>query len=193
MPPDSCRVERAELRKAERVMVPKDWMPKAKMARVICHWTAGAYSVSKTDREHYHIIVGGDGQLVLGDNSIKANESTSDSDGYAAHTKNLNGGSIGIACAAMAGATESPFNAGPYPLKEDQWATLARVAADLCQQYGIVPSPETVLQHGEVQANLGIAQDGKWDICKLPWVPDLTKNEVCTDFRARVMAELEGV
>jgi len=159
------------------------------MQRVIVHWTAGSYTVSSTDRESYHIIVGGDGQLVRGDNSIKANVSTSDSDGYAAHTKNCNSGSIGISAACMAGAIESPFNAGGYPLRQVQWDTLAAVAADLCRSYSIEVSPTTVLQHGEVQANLGIAQSGKWDINVLPWDPALKGGDV---FRENVSRILEG-
>jgi Negative regulator of beta-lactamase expression len=153
-------------------IVPEDWMPSCEMERVIVHWTAGSYVVSSTDKEHYHIIVGGDGLLVRGDNSIKANVSTSDSDGYAAHTKSCNSGSIGISAACMAGAVESPFNPGSYPLLMVQWETLVAVTADLCRKYGIDVTPKTVLQHGEVQENLGIAQSGKWDINKLPWNPN---------------------
>lgn len=167
-------------------IVPPDWMPSCKMVRVIVHWTAGSYTVSSTDREHYHIIVGGDSQLVRGDNPITANVSTSDNDGYAAHTKSCNSGSIGISAACMAGAVESPFKPGSYPLLKAQWLTLAAVTADLCKSYGIKVTPETVLQHGEVQKNLGIAQDGKWDINKLPWEPNWGTDDVGDAFRAEV-------
>jgi len=171
-------------------IVPADWMPDCKMNKVIVHWTAGSYVVSDTDEEHYHIIVDGDGKLHLGDNSIKANVSTSDGDGYAAHTKNCNAGSIGISAACMAGAIQSPFNPGGFPLKQVQWETLAQVAAECCRKYGIAVSPKTVLQHGEVQKNLGIAQDGKWDICKLPWDPGLSSSAVGDQFRAEVSKRL---
>jgi hypothetical protein len=171
-------------------LVPDDWMPDCKMLRVIVHWTAGSYAVSATDCESYHIIVGGDGKLVRGDNSIKANVSTSDSDGYAAHTKNCNSGSIGISAACMAGAQESPFHPGAYPLTKAQWEILAQVAAELCAEYDIDVTPETVLQHGEVQANLGIAQDGKWDICKLPWSGSMSAGEVGDEFRTMVSKHL---
>jgi hypothetical protein len=43
-----------------------------------------------------------------------------------------------------------------------------------------------VLQHGEVQNNLGIAQDGKWDICKLPWASSMSHKEVGDQFRSKV-------
>jgi N-acetyl-anhydromuramyl-L-alanine amidase AmpD len=90
----------------------------------------------------------------------------------------------------MANAVESPFNAGPYPLTQKQWDTLAAVAADLARKYKIAVSPTTVLQHGEVQKNLGIAQDGKWDINKLPWNPGMNSTEVGNQFRSKVSALL---
>jgi N-acetyl-anhydromuramyl-L-alanine amidase AmpD len=171
-------------------VVPADWMPDCAMERIIVHWTAGSYTVSTTDREHYHIIVGGDAQLVRGDNSIKANVSTNDADGYAAHTKSCNSGSIGISAACMAGAIESPFKPGSYPLLEAQWLMLASVAADLCNKYRIAVTPQTVLQHGEVQETLGIPQSGKWDINKLPWLPNLSSSEAGDAFRAEVKKRL---
>jgi hypothetical protein len=169
-------------------LVPADWMPECKMERIIIHWTAGSYAVSATDREHYHIIVDGSGDLVRGDKSIKANVSTSDNDGYAAHTKNCNSGSIGISAACMAGATEA--DPGAYPLTGLQWATLAAAVAELCRAYGIEVTPQTVLQHGEVSNNLGIAQDGKWDICFLPWSPGMSDAAVGDQFRDMVLARL---
>lgn len=170
-------------------IVPPDWMPVCQMERIIVHWTAGSYVVTATDKECYHIIVDSDGRLYRGDNSIKANVSTSDNDGYAAHTKNCNSGSIGISAACMAGAIESPFSAGGYPLKPLQWGVLASVAADLCASYGIEVTEQTVLQHGEVQDNLGIAQSGKWDINKLPWLPEANAGDL---FRRNVSWLLEA-
>jgi len=170
-------------------VVPDSWMPDCVMQRVHVHWTAGAYEASENDREHYHILVEGDGHLVRGTKTIKDNVSTSDGV-YAAHTKDANTGAIGISACCMAGAVESPFNAGKYPLQVDQWDMLAHVAADLCRKYKISVTDRTVLQHGEVQSNLGIAQSGKWDICKLPWQPSWSTKQVGDDFRARVMSYL---
>lgn len=170
--------------------VPDDWTPACDMDRVIVHWTAGSYEVSQTDKEHYHFIVGGDLVWIKGDYSIKANVSTSDADGYAAHTKSFNTKSIGIAAACMAGAIESPFNPGKYPLLKDQWLALAGGAAYLCKKYGIPVSPTTVLQHGEVQKNCGVQQDGKWDINKLPWEPGWSMSQVGDAFRSEVAKRL---
>lgn len=165
-------------------MVPKDWMPACKMARVIVHWTAGGHKASAVDKEHYHILIEGDGKLVRGDFPITANVSTSDSDGYAAHTKGCNSGSIGVSLCSMMGAVEKPFQTGPYPITAMQIEALEAVLVDLCKFYKIPVGPKTVLSHAEVQANLGIAQAGKWDIS---WPPKSAK-QVGDSMRAKVKA-----
>ena len=170
----------------EGVLLPPEWLPDCAMTYITIHWTAGAYDVSSADKEHYHFIVDGGGRVVRGDNSIKANVSTGDNDGYAAHTNQANTKNIGIAAACMAGAIESPFNAGKYPLTELQWMTLAKIAAECALRYKIPINRNKVLQHGEWQSNNGVPQNGKWDICKLPWSPGLSKTEVCDLFRQQV-------
>jgi hypothetical protein len=167
-------------------IVPDEWLPDCKMNKLIFHWSAGAYTVSAADKEHYHIIVGGDLKLVRGDYSIKANVSTSDGDGYAAHTSQCNTGAIGIAVACMANAVESPFNPGSYPLTKDMWLTGAQVAAECCRKYALKVTPTTVLSHGEVQKNLGISQSGKWDVGKLPWQPSWSSAQVYDAWRSEV-------
>lgn len=140
------------------------------MKRIITHWTAGGYRATEVDREHYHILVEGDGALVRGDHEIPDNLNCGDGD-YAAHVARLNTGSIGIAVCCMAGARRSPPDAGPYPMRREQYEVLAKVAADLCAGYGIIVSPRTVLGHGEVATILGVPQGGKWDPMVLPWNP----------------------
>lgn len=169
--------------------IPAAWLPPCKMSRVIVHWTADDYATGVIDLAHYHIIVRYDSTLVRGRHDISDNVSTADGD-YAAHTRGCNSGSIGIAADCMLGAVERPFNPGPYPLLKTQWLMLAAVAADLCRFYRIPVTPKTVLQHGEVQKNLGIAQRGKWDICKLPWVPSMSSDAVCEAFRDEVRKAL---
>jgi hypothetical protein len=144
------------------------------MQRIIWHWTAGGHKANQTDKRHYHFIIEGDGTIVEGNHPPQANAHISnptDGNTYAAHTRGLNTGSIGIALASMRGATERPFNAGPSPITEAQLATLARLTAQLCTQYGIPLQRDTVLTHAEVQPTLKIAQRGKWDIT---WVPGMT-------------------
>src|SRR5215212_3787500 len=104
-------------------IVPPKWMPECKMVRVITHWTAGTHDASNLDQEHYHLMVEGDGHLVLGEHSIPDNVDTSED--YAAHTRNCNRGSIGVAVCCMAGAMEHPFHAGKFPMRQEQYDVLS--------------------------------------------------------------------
>ncbi len=52
--------------------------------------------------------------MVRGDHTIADNVNTADDD-YAAHTRSCNAG-VSLAC--MAGAVESPFHAGKFPMTE---------------------------------------------------------------------------
>jgi N-acetyl-anhydromuramyl-L-alanine amidase AmpD len=90
----------------------------------------------------------------------------------------------------MADAREQPFNGGVAPMTEKQWDLLARVAAELSRRYKIPVTSKTILGHGEVQTELKIEQDQKWDPMKLPWDPDVSKQEVGRRFRARVRGYL---
>ena len=174
-------------------------LPAAKMERVIVHWTGGPYNASALDREHYHFLVEGDGDVVKGDHSVKSNEVVVPGRGYAAHTLGCNTKSIGISACCMLGAQEGtasrPLRAGSNPMKQTQWEKLALVAADLCEHYDIPVTRETVLGHGEVQKNLGITQRQKWDPMALPWDPNFQKPAnypaVGDMFRARVRAALK--
>jgi hypothetical protein len=162
--------------------------PATGLVRIILHWTAGTHVVSETDRAHYHFIIGGDGAVYDGKHKPEANISTSDG-AYAAHTRNCNTGSIGVAVAGMFGATEQPFNAGGFPIRQVQVDALVRLVADLCRKYRIPVTPRTVLSHAEVQPTLGIAQNGKWDIS---WLPGMTLPRdpvsVGNEIRSRIAA-----
>jgi N-acetyl-anhydromuramyl-L-alanine amidase AmpD len=166
--------------------VPLDWMPPAKLARIIVHWTAGQHKASDLDRQHYHILIEGDGSLVRGVPGIDLNGLPKARPGYAAHTLNCNTGSIGVSLCCMALAVEAPFQTGPAPMTRTQWDALPHVLADLCRAYAIPVTPETVLSHAEVQRNLGIAQRGKWDISRLSFDLATRGAHACGDiFRAQ--------
>jgi len=145
-------------------------MPNGTLKRIICHWSAGTHNVSALDRSHYHYCVAGDGSIVPGIRKPEDNANTTDG-AYAAHTLNCNSGSIGIALAAMAGATERPFSAGAYPITTPQLDAFCGLAARLAKQYGIPNTRATILTHAEVSKTLGIAQRGKIDIM---WLPGMT-------------------
>lgn len=170
--------------------VPAEWMPPARLERIIFHWTAGAHRASGLDRSHYHILIEADGKLVRGIPSIAAN-GIGGSGPRASHTLNCNTGSIGVSLCCMAGAVESPFNAGSAPMTAIQWAVLADVLAELCRRYGIPVTAKTVLSHAEVQTNLGIKQRGKWDVARLAFDPSLVGAKACGDvMRAAIAAKL---
>lgn len=154
-------------------VIPAGWMPAAHIVRIIAHWTAGNYDPSENDRSHYHVLLDGGGRPVRGIPSIALNGLPKAQPGYAAHTLNCNTGSIGISVCSMAGAIESPFNAGRAPLKLAQWQALVLSIADLCERYKLPATVKTVLTHAEVQANYGIKQRQKWDISRLPFEPKI--------------------
>lgn len=163
------------------------------MKRIIGHWTGGAGRASALDREHYHRLAEFDGTIVFGNETIADNIVTSDGD-YAAHTLRLNTGSIGVACCGMAGAIESPFSAGDHPIREEQFNAFCKLIAELCLEYSIPVTPQTVLFHSEVEPNLGVQQRGKWDINRLPWDPSIRGARAVGDYmRRRVNLMLGGV
>ncbi|MQW00737.1 N-acetylmuramoyl-L-alanine amidase [Sinorhizobium medicae] len=171
-------------------IVPADWMPAAKMERVICHWTAGAHKASDFDRSHYHILIEDDGKLIRGIPSIELNEAPAKK-GYAAHTLSANSGSIGISLCCMGGANEAPFDPGQYPMTREQWDALTSVVAVLCRGYSIPVTDKTVLSHAEVQNNLGIQQRGKWDFTRLAFDHSVKGAKACGDkLRAEAKSKL---
>jgi N-acetyl-anhydromuramyl-L-alanine amidase AmpD len=165
-----------------------DTSPVTGLRRIIFHWTAGTHVVSSVDRRHYHFIIAGDGSTVDGIHKPEDNISTADGH-YAAHTRSLNTGSIGVAVAGMNGAKERPFSAGGFPMREIQIDALVRLLAHLCAKYRIPVTPQTVLSHAEVQPTLGITQAGKWDVMWLPGM-NATQDPVAIGniIRARVAA-----
>ncbi|WP_208180003.1 peptidoglycan recognition family protein [Sinorhizobium medicae] len=161
-------------------IVPAEWMPAAKMERVICHWTAGAHKASDFDRSHYHILIEDDGKLIRGIPSIELNQAPAKK-GYAAHTLSANSGSIGISLCCMGGANEAPFDPGKYPMTREQWEALTSIVAVLCRRYSIPVTDKAVLSHAEVQNNLGIQQRGKWDFTRLAFDPSVKGAKACGD------------
>ncbi|SNT76698.1 N-acetylmuramoyl-L-alanine amidase [Paracoccus seriniphilus] len=162
------------------------------MKRIIWHWTAGSHRASALDRDHYHLLIEGDGTVVYGTRPISANAAPLAAN-YARHTASLNTDSIGIAVCAMHGAVQSPFSAGQYPITEEQLHQLVRETARLAKGYGIPVSRQTILSHAEVQLTLGVKQAGKWDIAWLPGRTSATDPIGCGDhLRYLVAQELAG-
>lgn len=171
--------------------LPADWTPAVTMRRIIGHWTAGGNKANAMDKRAYHVLVEGDANVVRGNPSIALNVPKNGvlPNGYAAHTLNTNSDSIGVSMCGMAGAVESPFNAGSAPLTAAQFDRFCEVLAALCRRYSIPVGPKTVLFHAEVQSNLGIQQRAKWDVARLPFntsvvgakaIGDLMRSKVAT-------------
>lgn len=156
------------------------------MNRIITHWSAGSHTPSALDRKHYHFIIDGAGRVHDGDFKPEANLKPV-SGKYAAHTLNCNTGSIGVALAAMAGATERPFSTGKHPITQAQMMALYGLLRKLCDQYGIPVTRQTVLSHAEVQPTLGIKQKGKWDIA---WLPGMSAPGNPVDVGDKIRAEV---
>ena len=148
--------------------IPDDWMPAVPMKRIHLHWTVGRYKPNATDLKSYHILIDGDGKPVRGNGSI-ANNAPGASGKQVSHTLNANTGAIGVSLCSMVGAKESPFNPGPNPFTKVQWEAAVSVIARLALQYEIGVTPVTILTHAEVEPNLLIKQNGKWDITRLPF------------------------
>ena len=169
---------------------PADWrawiIHPSGLHRIVMHWTAGAYGDIALERRAYHVLIARDGRAVMGDYAPEANADCTDGR-YAAHTRALNTGSIGLSIDAMAGAHERPFDHGPSPITEAQVAGLVREVADLCLTYSIPVSPYSVLTHAEVQGRLGVAQKAKWDIT---WLPGMTAPGPATAVGDRLRADI---
>ena len=166
-------------------LLPQDKLVDAFPERVIFHWTAGGGEANSDDLNHYHLVIERNGNPVFGFNTIADNDSTRDRR-YAAHTRMLNTKSIGVAVAGMAGSQERPFDPGSSPITHGQYEMACRAIAELCERYGIPVTEKTVLNHGEVETVLGVAQRGKWDVMVLPWAPGLSWEQVGKKFRERV-------
>ncbi|WP_299144090.1 peptidoglycan-binding domain-containing protein [uncultured Tateyamaria sp.] len=166
-------------------------MANRQMKRIIAHWTGGAGRASDLDMKHYHRLTEFDGTQVNGSEEIEDNIVTSDGD-YAAHTLQLNTGSIGVAMCGMRDAMEYPFSPGPSPINEVQFDAFCSMIARLSIEYGIPVTPQTVLTHAEVQPTLGVRQRAKWDITRLPWKPDIRGARAVGDYMRRRIVLMQG-
>lgn len=135
------------------------------MNRIVFHHTGGGYTPNSTDRKAYHRLIDGDGQTHAGQHPIEANAPGHQlvSGRYAAHTRGLNTGAIGLSvCCMKGGVWANPQASSAFPRPVQIEAMIAE-AATLCLAYGIQPSRQHTLSHAEVESSLGIKQSGKWD------------------------------
>lgn len=166
------------------------------MNRIVWHHTGGGYQPGAADRRAYHRLVNGEGQAVNGLHPIEANapgrKLTAGT--YAAHTRNLNSGAIGVSVCAMAGAQWADPRGTPAFPKPAQIDALIADTAALCREFGIVPTRATVLSHAEVEITLSVKQAGKWDF-DYPILKAVTRDPVAIgdELRAEVVRKMGGI
>jgi hypothetical protein len=134
--------------------------------RIIWHHSGGPYRPTRDDLAAYHRATDGDGQVHPGEHPVVANAAGRRliPGQYAAHCKNLNGGSIGLVICAMGGASwGDPFGSTTFPVRPVQIDALVAETARLCVEYGITPDRRFTLSHAEVELTLNVDQDAKWD------------------------------
>lgn len=162
------------------------------MKRIIIHWTAGTNEPNRIDFEHYHYLINGNGLCIEGKYKPADNENCQDGK-YAAHTGGGNTGSIGIAACGMAGFVNSK-QVGQYPLKSAQVEALFKKVAELCKQYNIAVTPDTVMTHYEFgQKHPATTSAGKIDIIYLPPYPNQTAGTIGDFIRNKVTWYLKKI
>ena len=143
------------------------------LRRIIIHWTAGTYSPNPCDLKHYHFLVDNSGEVRKGgyvpEDNICCNDGI-----YAAHTKQGNTGSIGIAMCGMHNFKNSN-DTGSYPLTKKQCESCFKECARLVKKYNL--EIDNIYTHYEFNKLKNI-KTGKIDIIHLPPYPEIKKDEI---------------
>lgn len=170
------------------------YLPRVPMQRIIMHWTAGAYGVIDFELRHYHGVIDHLGTFHFG---VPIDKNVAPIDfqhtPYAAHTLNLNSGSIGIAVDCMADAVETPTGCitGPSPFTKLQYDAMIHFVNELALYYNIPVRHDTIFSHAEAPL-LGFPQRGKWDFTRLPFEPSLLGARPIGDKIRRDILALRG-
>lgn len=160
------------------------------MKRIILHWTAGKYKPNQCDIEHYHYLVGAEGEVYTGKYKVEDNE-VCIKNNYAMHTGGGNTGSIGVSMCAMFGF-KSEGNVGAYPITPVQFERTMKLCAELLKKYRISLSSESLMTHHEFgQAHPKTTSYGKIDVIYIPPYPWVKKEEVGGFIRSKVRWYLE--
>ena len=160
------------------------------MKRIILHWTAGKYQPNHCDMEHYHYLVGAEGEIYEGKFKVEDNE-VCRGNSYAMHTGGGNTGSIGVSMCAMLGF-KNEHNAGDYPITPVQFERTMKLCAELLKKYGIPLGADTLMTHYEFgQVHPKTTSFGKIDIVFIPPYPWVKKDEAGSFIRSKVRWYLE--
>ena len=155
------------------------------LTKICLHWTAGANKPCNVDLNSYHFVFDKDGKEYAG--KYKPEDNLNCYDGkYAKHCGGGNTGSIGIAMACMFGFRDSN-NVGNYPMTSVQFEACTKKVAELCREYNILITPDTVLTHYEFgQKHPKTTSFGKIDIVYLPPFSHVRKEDVGDFIRNKV-------
>lgn len=151
------------------------------LRRIIIHWTAGTYIPNSCDLKHYHFLVNDVGEILKGTYTPKDNICCNDGV-YAAHTKQGNTGSIGIAMCGMYNFKNSK-NTGNYPLTKEQCESCFKKCAELCKEYNI--KLDNIFTHYEFNKIKNI-KTGKIDIIHLPPYPEVGKDQILDFIKSKI-------
>lgn len=161
------------------------------MKRIIIHWAGSAYSITPHIKSCYHFIVDNLGNVTPGIFKPEDNENCADGK-YAQHVGGGNTGSIGISMLGMYGfefdyKNNIPRKIGPYPLTAKQCEACWKKVAQLCKQYNIPITPDTVMTHYEFGVkHPSTSSAGKPDIIYLPPFPEITRQKIGDYIRGKV-------
>lgn len=153
------------------------------MKRIIIHHTGGTYTPNRVDKNAYHYIISGSGEVYKGIHKPEDNENCYDGN-YAAHTRGGNTNSIGIAFACNLDYSISSPNKTKFPLTREQFESGCKLTAELMKKYHI--SIYEVYTHYGFDKLHNIKQ-GKSDITFIPWEPKLNKDLVESYIKNKVM------
>lgn len=145
------------------------------ITRIHWHWTAGPSTPNSTDLRHYNDVFDIEGNQYDG-RSPASQQAVYQPGRYGvSHTRSANTGAVGMSLCAMGDArpnwSSMTIDQGKWPLTWEAINAMLDRTAEYCRQFDVKVSPWTTLSHAEVQQNLGIPQNGKWDIRVLPDQP----------------------
>jgi len=147
--------------------------------RICLHWTAGYGKPNNLDCQHYHIMFDDKGKVHTGYHKIEDNIDCKDGD-YAQHCALGNTGTIGIALCGMVGFSTNTLISSSNVTRVQIEACCKKIA-ELCKQYSIKVSPDTVYTHMEFDSSPAGNHEGKIDIVYIPYL-NLYGKEECGEF-----------
>lgn len=185
-----------------------------KPERIILHWTASSHVASPHDKCSYHYLIehhegdprNPDDDVTNTVAGVPVEKNLRDlrgapsycrdrEDGYAAHTRGFNTGSVGVALCGMRGARDlrpdREVDPGPSPITRLQVRALIGFVVSKLAEYDLQLSEDTVFTHAEAEWIHGRPQLDRWDISWLPGV-DLPRRDYGDWIREQVARMQRG-